>query len=255
MLCKICNTRISNGRTSCPNCGSHSLSKLPAGESSPVGKLPDLNIEADIDPPEKDPAEVVELDRPAPDESEVDMALEEAVGEERRATEDREAERPAPATDAWTIKRELPLETQERRAATRRPLAAAPDSAGVRRLLADAPELLERGLSVYTNERGTPLGAGYTSAVGEIDLLARDPDGGLVVVMVAEPHEGPDLISAVLQRIGWVRKHLGGGTKRVRGIVVMPKASDAIAYAAAAVSDTVSFKTYRVALTFDDLDY
>ena len=122
-------------------------------------------------------------------------------------------------------------------------------------MLAGKPGMLEPGLEIYRNERGTPLGAGYTSAVGEIDLLARDADGGLVVVMVAEPHQGADLISSALERIGWVRKHLGGEGKRVRGIVLVERPKDDIAYAASAVADTVTFKVFQVALTFDDLDY
>ena len=127
-----------------------------------------------------------------------------------------------------------------------------PDPVGLRALLADQPELLEPGLAVYASEKGTPLGAGYTSAVGEIDLLGRGADGGLVVVMVAESHEGPELIGGVLQRIGWVRKHLAGKGQEVRGIVLMEQAPDSIVYAAAAVADTVVFKTYQVALTFSD---
>jgi hypothetical protein len=35
----------------------------------------------------------------------------------------------------------------------------------------------------------------------------------------------------------------------------MDRARDAIAYAAAAVADTVKFKTYRVALRFDALEF
>jgi hypothetical protein len=156
-------------------------------------------------------------------------------------TASEEKEDPPPVATSSRLRRSGPL--------------GVPDPMGVRAMLADQPELLEPGLSVYANEKGTPLGAGYTSAVGEIDLLARDADGGLVVVTVAEHHAVEELISGVLQRIGWVRKHLSRGEEPVRAIVLMDRARDDIAYTAAAVADTVTFKTYRVALRFDDLEF
>ena len=61
------------------------------------------------------------------------------------------------------------------------------------------------------------------------------------------------LISEVLERIGWVRKHVGNDQQRVRGIVLCERAPEKLGYAASAVADTIRFKTYRVALTFEDL--
>lgn len=253
MLCKVCNTRILAGRSSCPNCGSHSLSASGAGESEVVKRLPQLEVK--IDPqesPEVEP-EVVELNEPARVESEVDMALDEATAVELQEIDDIDIdiEEPEAGSDDSEVKDDPPPAV----AANALGGFGTPDAAGVRRMLAAKPGILEPGLEIYRNERGTPLGAGYTSAVGEIDLLARDAEGGLVVVMVAEPHDGADLVSAALERIGWVRKHLGGGGKRVRGIVLVDGPRDAIAYAAAAVADTVAFKVFRVALTFEDLDF
>jgi len=89
--------------------------------------------------------------------------------------------------------------------------------------------------------------------VGEIDLLARDAAGGFVVVMIAERGQGEDSIAEVLQRIGWVRKHLAKGTERVRGILLMDQPPESLSYAAAAVADTIAFKTYRMSLCFEDL--
>jgi len=130
-----------------------------------------------------------------------------------------------------------------------------PDAEGLRGRLAEQLELLEPGLSIYTSEKGSPQGIGYTSAVGEIDLLAWDAQGGLVVVMVAGRDHGADLIAGMLQRIGWVSKHLSGKAQRVRGIVLLEEVDESIAYAAAAVGDTISFKTWQVALTFEDVEF
>jgi RecB family endonuclease NucS len=108
---------------------------------------------------------------------------------------------------------------------------------------------------VFRNDQGEPVGADYSCGVGDIDLLATDARGGLVVVMVSERGQGEELVAEVLQRVGWVRKHLGEGRRKVRGIVLCEQPPESLSYAASAVADTVSFKTYRVALTFEDLEF
>ncbi|MFQ5533085.1 MAG: hypothetical protein ACE5EP_04455, partial [Candidatus Methylomirabilales bacterium] len=128
------------------------------------------------------------------------------------------------------------------------------DPAGLRQLLWGQPELLEEGLSILADEKGRPVGARFTTGVGDIDLLARDRSGALVVVMVSAGDQGEELVAEVLQRIGWVRKHLGKGKQKVRGIVLMEEPPENLSYAAAAVADTVTFKTYRITLAFDDVE-
>jgi hypothetical protein len=134
-----------------------------------------------------------------------------------------------------------------------KPLVAT-DSSGLRALLAEQPETLEPGLEIFCSDDGTPVGADYSTGVGDIDLLARDAEGGLVVVMISERDQGDELVAEVLQRVGWVRKHLGEKNQQVRGIVLCESAPENLSYAAAAVAGTVAFKTYRVALTFEDLE-
>jgi len=138
-----------------------------------------------------------------------------------------------------------------------RPAANAPPMgpAGLRALLADQPELLEPGLGVYRDEVGAAVGVDYATGVGAIDLLATDARGSLVAVMVAEKGRSEEeLVADVLQRIGWLRKHLCDGPQQVRAIVLVEEPPASLPYAAAAVADTVAFKTFRVALVFEDVE-
>jgi hypothetical protein len=135
--------------------------------------------------------------------------------------------------------------------------AAAPPMGpeGLRSLLADQPELLEPGLRVFRDDAGAPAGVGYATGVGAIDLLATDGRGNLVAVIVSEKGRGEeDLVAEVLQRIGWLRKHLCEARQQVRAIVLVEEPPASLPYAAAAVADTVSFKTFRVALVFEDVE-
>ncbi len=124
----------------------------------------------------------------------------------------------------------------------------------LRQLVLDDPEVLEPGLSALTDDSGTEVGRHFETEVGEIDLLARDASGGLVVVVVAPPETGRDLVPELLHRIGWVRKHLVKSVgESVRCIVLVEGLDEQIGYAAAAVADTIEFHTWRASLAIERL--
>ncbi len=124
--------------------------------------------------------------------------------------------------------------------------------AEVRALVAASPEWIEPGLRVY-EDGGSPVGAGFPTAVGEIDLLAQDDAGGLVVVMVADGEPDKELVLELLQRIGFVRTQVATSGQEVRGLLLVERLSEATRYTIAALGSTVSIKAWRVALTFEDL--
>ncbi|MCH7643640.1 MAG: hypothetical protein IH974_02305 [Myxococcales bacterium] len=125
---------------------------------------------------------------------------------------------------------------------------------GIRDLLIARPELIEEGLCLHTDGDDAGSGARFETSVGKIDLLARDDAAGWVIVLVAESGQGKELIGDLLQLMGWVRKHLSDEEQEVRGIVLVDSVPEDLGYAAAAVSDTVEFKLYRVGLTFEKVD-
>ncbi|HEX9813530.1 MAG TPA: endonuclease NucS domain-containing protein [Myxococcota bacterium] len=125
---------------------------------------------------------------------------------------------------------------------------------GIRDLLIAHPELIEEGLTAHTKGGGAASGARFETSVGKIDLLARDQSSGWVVVMVAEPAQGKELVGDMLQLMGWVRKHLSSEGQEVRGIVLVDSVPEDLGYAAAAVAGTVEFTRYRVGLTLEKVD-
>jgi hypothetical protein len=215
MHCKLCNTRISAGERTCPNCGAdvRGMSGSHPAPRRSSGRLP---------PSPR-----------APGEGDAELELDEVAG--RSASQV-----PGPVSGA----------------ASGSASAAPPmGPAGLRSMLAEQPELLEPGLRVYRDEAGTAAGVDYATGVGAIDLLATDGRGNLVAVMVSEKGRAEeDLVAEVLQRIGWLRKHLCEARQQVRAIVLVEEPPASLPYAAAAVADTVSFKTFRVALVFEDVE-
>jgi len=215
MHCKLCNTRVSAGERACPNCG--------ADVRGMSGSHPAPRRSAGRLPPSA----------LTPGAREVEVELDEVA---IRGS----GHSPAPAGGSGAGS-----------------AAAAPamGPANLRSLLAEQPELLEPGLRVYRDESGAPAGVDYATGVGPIDLLATDGRGNLVAVVISEKGRGEeDLVAEVLQRIGWLRKHLCDGRQQVRAIVLVEEPPASLPYAAAAVADTVSFKTFRVALVFEDVE-
>jgi hypothetical protein len=119
--------------------------------------------------------------------------------------------------------------------------------AEVRALVAAAPELIEPGLRVYEE------GGSFPTDVGVIDLLAQDDAGGLVVAMVAEGEPDKELVLDLLQRIGFVRTQVAKSGQEVRGLLLVERLSESTRYTIAALGGTLSIKSWRVALTFEDL--
>ncbi|MCZ6551813.1 MAG: hypothetical protein O6926_10480 [candidate division NC10 bacterium] len=223
--CKLCGVRLEKWDVPCPDCG------YLAGSESNVFYIPGDEGGREKEK-EAGPLETSDLAQEA-----IDPTFDDVVG-------------PGGETE---------LEDERRKA---RPVQKMPnvnppmfalDPAGLRKLLAKQPEILEPGLTVYT-DKGRPVGAAYSSGVGPIDLLARDASGVLVVVKVAERGQGEELLPATLQRIGWVRKHLGKGKEKVRGIILVEQAPENLSYTASAMEGTITFKTYRVAVTFEDVE-
>jgi hypothetical protein len=227
MHCKLCNTRISPGERTCPNCGADvrgmsGSHPAPAARKVRPTSLPPPGSGSGLDSERELPLEDV-AGRSHPGITSPGGAS----GSGRRS--------PAPAAPA--------------------PGTTAMGTASLRALLADQPELLEPGLRVYRDESGAPAGVQFPTGVGAIDLLATDARGNLVAVIAAEKGRSEEeLVAEVLQRVGWLRKHLCAPQKQVRAIVLVEDPPASLPYTVAAVAETLCFKTFRVALVFEDIE-
>jgi len=228
MYCETCHERLKIGSRKCPNCGHATQGGRDLGSAS----VRDTASSTSYSLP---PAPKLAQEEPKVAEAKVEPA------------------KPQPRP---VVPKRSPAPTPAPKPSS--PVSAAPSfdlsPDGIRNLVIAHPELLEEGLCVHTKDGKTPSGARFETSVGKIDLLARDRSSGWVVVMVAEPQHGKELVGDMLQLMGWVRKHLSSEGQEVRGIVLLDSIPEDLGYAAAAVAGTVEFTRYRIGLTLEKVD-
>ena len=236
MNCSACGTRVGSDIKNCPNCGrtmGKSSSSTGASESSMgSSKLRGLS------PSSAQPSDS--------GDASVDSAGRGRQNKKQSPSESKVRE----------VSLETPAEEPRGSSAT----GSHVSTPKIRELIHDRPDSLEEGLSIYTDSDAEPVGINFDTDVGMIDLLARDDAGGLVVVLIAPESEpgsdghGKELVSEALERVGWVRKHVAKPKQEVRSIVLLEQVPDDIRYTAAAVATTVAFKTYRMRISFRDVE-
>jgi len=230
MNCKSCNTRIPAVASHCPNCG------LVCGGGASASNVADPELSG---PAPLSPSTATEA-----------IDLEEIAKPAKKSN----AKAPVSASKAKTTASASKAKTTPANSDdSQSRFGFTPRVAELRALLAEQPQLLEQGMSVY-KEKGKATGENFETSLGNIDLLAKDDGGALVVILIAA-NDSKDIVTDMLGRIGWVRKHLAESGQEVRGIVLAESMPEGVEYTAAAVADTVSFKIYQVALTFNELDF
>jgi hypothetical protein len=229
LVCRACNTRYDSNKAACPSCGRRS-SRNATESAADSGPLP--------------PSAPLGAD-PAIDLEESSVVAREAA---RPRSSSRSASPPKPSSSASPSASSSSVAS----AVARGEVEIGPEQ--VKSILGEQPGLLETGLGLHANEDGDPVGVDFPTPVGSIDLLARDRKGGFVVVHVPAPDEVNDSVSAMLRRMGWVRKHLMEDAAEVRGVVVLDQLPEEPVYAAAGAGGSISFKSCKLSLSFHDLD-
>ena len=238
MNCLNCNTRVRESDRSCPNCGRRVPPQKLARQGARAKPKAELAAPSAITAKALDKASTgAGLKKPKidPDDS-VEIEIEEPTnpGDSGMGARSNDDSRTLGSTGSG--------------------VSGPPAPARIRRMLVEDPELLEEGLSVYTDNKGAAVGVGFSTPVGTIDLLARDADESLVIVLVADLGREADLAAQILQCMGWVGKHLVRAKHTVRGMILASEVPESLLYAAAALPDSVAIVTYRMALTFEPVE-
>lgn len=134
----------------------------------------------------------------------------------------------AQATEPPGLCTKTPLEEQ--------PIGPRIDEKSWETLLANRPDFLEEGLTLFQRQ--------YRIPVGRIDLLFVDRNRNYVVVEIKRPAaDHREVVGQITTYMGWVRKHIAGSGQTVRGIIVVGKKSQHLEYSLDLLPD-VTFRTF-----------
>lgn len=242
MNCSACGTRVGGSDRNCPNCGRSLAGMSRRGSPSSSSSSSGTDAGKSLGSLSPSSAQIPSMRKGLRQSEEPEV---EPSGSKDRRVRPRRGRRKSDTVAASPEPECIPAD----------PEAPNLGCEEIRGVLHEIPDRLEEGLSIFTDAKGQPVGVDFSTDVGLIDLLAIDAAGGLVAVLV-EPDEaeGKDLVTVALERVGWIRKHVAEEGQEVRAMVLLEILPEGLQYTAAAVAETVSFKTYRLEVTFCDVD-
>lgn|ERR1017187_8306007 len=110
------------------------------------------------------------------------------------------------------------------------------DEKSLETVLANRPDLLESGLTVFQRQSRIP--------VGRIDLLCIDKNRNYVVVEIKRPAaKFREVVGQITSYMGWVRKNIATKGQLVRGIIVVGRPNERLDYSLDLIPD-VSVRTF-----------
>ncbi len=101
-------------------------------------------------------------------------------------------------------------------------------------------------LVLYQDPEENVLGQQYTTDVGIIDILAREPTtNSLVVIELKKGRESDKVIGQTLRYMGWVSENLCQNGQAVKGIIICKDSDSRLSYALRMV-ENITIKYYSV---------
>jgi hypothetical protein len=110
--------------------------------------------------------------------------------------------------------------------------------------------LLEEGLELFVDTLGND-GIEYQTDIGPIDILAVDPQGAFVIIILQVQRTAEQVSGQALAFVNWVKQYLAEG-RPVRGYIVGAHIADSIRYALANRND-IFLKEYKLNITLKDV--
>lgn len=117
-----------------------------------------------------------------------------------------------------------------------------------------APERIEAGLRIVTPAPECESGSAPSTAGVWFDRPVRDRQGAWVVVALVEDDLEDEWIQKLRLRLDWVWEHWAQAGEAVRAIVLMASDTRPSRAAIAALGDAATFKTWRLAISIEDLE-
>jgi restriction system protein len=122
-------------------------------------------------------------------------------------------------------------------------------------IVSNFPQIFNGKLVLYKDPHENVVGQQYGTDVGDIDILAQEPDtNSLVVIELKKGRESDKVVGQILRYMGWVSEHLCSNGQSVKGMIICRDQDMKLSYALKTVNN-ISINYYRVDFTLSDTPF
>ena len=107
-------------------------------------------------------------------------------------------------------------------------------------------KIFNNKLKIYEDEEGN--GQQYPTEIGNIDILATEPESNsYVVIELKKGRESDKVVGQVLRYMGWVKENLAKERKNVKGLIICKERDEKLDYSLRAIPRcNIEVKLYKV---------
>jgi len=112
-------------------------------------------------------------------------------------------------------------------------------------IVANFDRIFNGKLVLFTDDEGN-VGQQYSTEIGNIDILAKEPTtNSFVVIELKKGRESDKVIGQILRYMGWVKENLCIGNQQVKGIIICRETDAKLDYTLK-VTNNIELKRYIV---------
>ena len=119
-------------------------------------------------------------------------------------------------------------------------------------LVTNFDRVFSGSLQLHPHDDGT-TGQQYVTGVGNIDILAREPDtGAYVIIELKKGRPSDEVVGQILRYMGWVKENLCEADEEVKGLVICREPDERLEYALNLVGHLIRVQFYEVDFRLKD---
>lgn len=101
-------------------------------------------------------------------------------------------------------------------------------------------------LKLYQDEEGS--GQQYPTAIGNIDILAKEPKtNSYVVIELKKGRESDKVVGQILRYMGWIKENLCKEKENVKGLIICQEKDEKLEYSLKAIPQSgIEIKLYKI---------
>lgn len=114
-------------------------------------------------------------------------------------------------------------------------------------IVSNLENIFDKKLKLYKDDEER-TGQQYPTGIGNIDILAREPEtNSLVVIELKKGRESDKVVGQILRYMGWVKENITGEGESVKGLIICKERDEKLDYSLKAIPGiNIGVRLYKV---------